>query len=108
MRPPRATPAATSSRWTTSFPPPRRRHQMQLPKLPPEAAQAVIGLISHALKLDGRASSAVQSLVAGLGDMAPDDATRQQIKSAAATARSEVQAAHDDFREAARGRPARA
>lgn len=77
-----------------------------IPKLTPEAAQAIAGLVSKALKLDGRASSAVQSLAAGLGDMM-DEGTKAKLRGDMATARGEVQEAHDDFRRAARGQPAR-
>lgn len=80
---------------------------MNMPKLPPEATAAIIGLVTHALKLDGRASSSVQSLAAGLGDMM-EERDRSKLRSYLTAARTEVQAAHDDFRDAARGRPPRA
>lgn len=80
---------------------------MSLPKLPPEATSAIVGLVAKALKLDGRGTSAVQSLAAGLGDMM-DERERAKVRSYLAGARAEVQVAHDDFRDAARGRPPRA
>lgn len=80
----------------------------KFPQLPPETTTALVGLISHALKLDGKGSSALQSLASGLSDMVPDPQAAQAIKVNLSAARAEVQAAHDDFRDAARGRPPRA
>lgn len=74
-------------------------------KIPPEAAQAVLGLVKQAIarKLDGRGSSAFQSVLAGLGDLLP---AREQgeLKTYLTGARGEIQEAHDDFHAAGRPR----
>lgn len=76
--------------------------------VPPAVAQALLGLVRQAAerKLDGIGSSAFQSLAAGVGDFL-DERQKRELKSYLTGARGEVQAAHDDFRQAARGKPAR-